>query len=172
MRQTPARRLKPIRSGRRCIDYLWPETRLHSKERLPGAQDRTFLGGIRQRRRQRCHLRAAGLGGIDALAINNRSRRAGVAPDPFATCHHERVVHPLKAPVAALASAPHQRPEPRGADIATGKARTRAKLAPVRPHASNDKCCCQDGDDEHQQSENLLRIHGDLAFHAGDKLPA
>ena len=26
---------------------------------------------------------------------------AGVAPDPFAICHHERVVYPLKAPVVA-----------------------------------------------------------------------
>jgi hypothetical protein len=71
-----------------------------------------------------------------------------------------------------LASAPHQRPKPRWADIATSEARTSAKFAPVGPHASNDKCHCQDGDDEHQQSENLLGIHGDLAFHAGDKLTA
>jgi len=34
--------------------------------------------------------RAAGLGGLDALAINNRGRRAGGAPDPFTICHHER----------------------------------------------------------------------------------
>jgi hypothetical protein len=27
--------------------------------------------------------RATGLGGLDALAVNNRGRRAGVAPDPF-----------------------------------------------------------------------------------------
>jgi hypothetical protein len=74
--------------------------------------------------------------------------------------------------MTAPASAPHQRPEPRWADIATGEARTSVKLTPVGPHASNDKCCCQDGDDEHQQSENLLRIHGDLAFHEGGKLTA
>jgi hypothetical protein len=71
-----------------------------------------------------------------------------------------------------LASAPHQRPEPRWANIATGEARTGAKLAPVGPPASNDKCHCQDGDDEHQQTENLFRIHGDLAFHAADNLTA
>jgi hypothetical protein len=71
-----------------------------------------------------------------------------------------------------LASAPHQRPEPRWADLATREARTSAKLAPVRPQASDDECYCQDGDDEHQQNENLPRIHGDLAFHAGDKLTA
>lgn len=69
-----------------------------------------------------------------------------------------------------LASAPHQRPEPRWADIATSEARTSAKFAPVGPHASNDKSHCQDGDDEHQQTENLFWRHGDLAFHAADKL--
>jgi hypothetical protein len=34
---------------------------------------------------------AAGLGGLDALAVNDRGRRTGVAPHPFAICHHERV---------------------------------------------------------------------------------
>ena len=52
------------------------------------------------------------------------------------------------------------------------EARTSAKFVPVGPHASDDECCCQDGDDEHQQSNKLLRIHGDLAFRAGDKLTA
>ena len=45
--------------------------------------------------------RATGLGGLDALAVNNRGRRAGVAPDPFTICHHERVVHPFKTPLIA-----------------------------------------------------------------------
>jgi hypothetical protein len=34
--------------------------------------------------------RAAGLGGLDALAVDDRGRGAGVAPDPFAICHHKR----------------------------------------------------------------------------------
>ena len=50
--------------------------------------------------------RATGLGGLDALAVNNRSRRASVAPDPFAICHHERVVHPFKASVVAPGGKP------------------------------------------------------------------
>jgi hypothetical protein len=50
--------------------------------------------------------RAAGLGGLDALAVNNRGRRAGVAPDPFAICHQERVVHPFKASVVAPGGKP------------------------------------------------------------------
>ena len=45
--------------------------------------------------------RAAGLGGLDALAVDDRGRGAGVAPDPFAICHHKRVVYPFKAPVVA-----------------------------------------------------------------------
>ena len=48
----------------------------------------------------------AGLGGLDALAVNDRGRRAGVAPDPFAICHHERVVYPFKAPVIAPSGEP------------------------------------------------------------------
>jgi hypothetical protein len=73
---------------------------------------------------------------------------------------------------SALASAAHQRPEPRRADIATSGARTSAKRAPVGQHASNDKCHRQDRDDEHQQTENLFWRHGDLALHAADKLTA
>ena len=42
--------------------------------------------------------RAAGLGGLDALAVDDRGGGAGVAPDP---CNHERVVYPFKAPVVA-----------------------------------------------------------------------
>jgi hypothetical protein len=43
----------------------------------------------------------AGLSGLDALAVDDRGRGAGVAPDPFTICHHERVVYPFKAPVVA-----------------------------------------------------------------------
>ena len=43
----------------------------------------------------------AGLGSLDALAVDDRRRGAGVAPDPFAICHYERVVYPFKAPVVA-----------------------------------------------------------------------
>src|SRR5271168_5272685 len=43
----------------------------------------------------------ASLGGLDALAVDDRRRGAGVAPDPFTICHHERVVYPFKAPVVA-----------------------------------------------------------------------
>src|SRR5215475_14032695 len=35
--------------------------------------------------------RAAGLGGLDALAVDDRGRGVGVAPDPLAICHHKRV---------------------------------------------------------------------------------
>jgi hypothetical protein len=45
--------------------------------------------------------RSTSLGGLDALAVDDRGRGAGVAPDPFAICHHERVVYPFKAPVVA-----------------------------------------------------------------------
>jgi hypothetical protein len=31
------------------------------------------------------------------LAVNDRGRRAGVAPHPFAICHHERVVYPVQS---------------------------------------------------------------------------
>jgi len=48
--------------------------------------------------------RAAGLGGLDALAVDDRGRGAGVAPDPFAICHHKRVVYPFRAPVVAPAN--------------------------------------------------------------------
>jgi len=37
----------------------------------------------------------AGLSGLDALAVDNRGRRAGVAPDPFAIGHYQRVVYPF-----------------------------------------------------------------------------
>ena len=50
----------------------------------------------------------ADLGGLDALAVNDRGREAGVAPDPFAICHHERVVYPLKAPVIAPCAGPRR----------------------------------------------------------------
>src|SRR5246127_762764 len=43
----------------------------------------------------------AGLGGLGALAVEDCRRGAGVAPDPLAICHHERVVYPFKAPVTA-----------------------------------------------------------------------
>src|SRR5271168_1401376 len=48
----------------------------------------------------------ASLGGLDALAVDDRGRGAGVAPDPFAICHHERVVYPFKAPVVAPGGEP------------------------------------------------------------------
>src|SRR5208282_3857921 len=48
----------------------------------------------------------AGLGCLDALAVDYRGRGAGVAPDPFAICHHERVVYPFKAPVVAPGGKP------------------------------------------------------------------
>ena len=50
--------------------------------------------------------RAAGLGGLDALAVDDRGRGAGVAPDPFAIGHHERVVYPFKAPVVTPGDEP------------------------------------------------------------------
>ena len=43
----------------------------------------------------------AGLGGLGALAIDDCRRGAGVAPDPFAIRHHERVVYAFKTPVVA-----------------------------------------------------------------------
>ena len=48
----------------------------------------------------------AGLGGLGALAVDDCRRGAGVAPDPFAICHHERVVYPFKAPVVAPGGEP------------------------------------------------------------------
>jgi hypothetical protein len=48
----------------------------------------------------------AGLGGLDALAVNDRGRRAGVAPDPFPICHNERVVYQFEAPFVAPGSKP------------------------------------------------------------------
>ncbi len=41
----------------------------------------------------------AGLGGLDALAVDDRGRGAGIAPDPFAICHHERVVYHADDPL-------------------------------------------------------------------------
>lgn len=84
----------------------------------------------------------------------------------------DRATRTSRSYTVPLASVPHQRPEPRWADIPTGKPRTGAKFAPIGPHASNDKCHRQRGDDQHQQTENLFWGHGDLAFHAGDKLTA
>ncbi len=49
---------------------------------------------------------AAGLGGLDALAVDDRGRGAGVAPDPFTICHHERMVYPFKAPIVAPGGKP------------------------------------------------------------------
>jgi hypothetical protein len=37
----------------------------------------------------------------DIPSVDDCRRGAGVAPDPFAICHHERVVDPFKAPVVA-----------------------------------------------------------------------
>jgi hypothetical protein len=48
----------------------------------------------------------AGLGGFGALAVDDCRRAAGVAPDPFAICHHERVVYPFKAPVVVPGGEP------------------------------------------------------------------
>ena len=48
----------------------------------------------------------AGLGGLGALAADDCHRGAGVAPDPFAIGHHERVVYPFKAPVVAPGGEP------------------------------------------------------------------
>src|ERR1700674_1053578 len=48
----------------------------------------------------------AGLGGLGALAVDDCRRGAGVAPDPFAICHHEGVVYPFKAPVVAPGGEP------------------------------------------------------------------
>jgi hypothetical protein len=55
----------------------------------------------------------AGLGGLDALAVNDRGRWAGVAPDPFAICHYQRVVYPFKAPVVAPGGKPAVNRPPR-----------------------------------------------------------
>ena len=48
----------------------------------------------------------AGLGGLGALAVDDCRRGAGVATDPFAICHHERVVYPFEAPVVAPGGEP------------------------------------------------------------------
>ncbi len=55
----------------------------------------------------------AGLGGLDALGVDNRVRGAGVTPDQFAICHHERVVYPLEAPVVAPSGEPAVERPPR-----------------------------------------------------------
>src|SRR6185312_3815677 len=50
--------------------------------------------------------RPAGFGGLDTLAVYDRGRGAGVAPDSFAICHHERVVYPFKPPIVAPGGEP------------------------------------------------------------------
>ena len=45
--------------------------------------------------------RPAGFSGLDALAVDDRRDRAGLAADPFAIQHHQSVVEPFKAPVVA-----------------------------------------------------------------------
>ena len=65
--------------------------------------------------------RAAGFGGLYALAINNRGRWAGVAPDPFAICHHKRVVYPFKAPVVAPGGEPAVDRPPGGRSLGTSR---------------------------------------------------
>src|SRR5271169_1330441 len=57
--------------------------------------------------------RPARFGGLDALAVNDCRRGAGVAPDPFAISHHERVVYPFKAPVVAPGGEPTVNRPPR-----------------------------------------------------------
>ena len=49
---------------------------------------------------------STGLSGFDALAVDDCGRGAGVPPNPFAICHHERVVYPFKAPVVAPGGEP------------------------------------------------------------------
>jgi hypothetical protein len=44
-------------------------------------------------------VKPPGLGGLDALAVDDRGRGAGIAPDPFAICHHERVVYHADDPL-------------------------------------------------------------------------
>ena len=55
----------------------------------------------------------AGLSGLGALAVDDCRRGVGVAPDPFAICHHERVVYPFKAPVVAPGGKPAVNRPPR-----------------------------------------------------------
>src|SRR3984957_15119065 len=50
--------------------------------------------------------RAARLGGLDALGVDDCRRGAGVAPDPFAIGHYQRVVYPFKAAVVAPGGEP------------------------------------------------------------------
>src|ERR1700722_5611354 len=57
----------------------------------------------------------AGLGGLGALAVDDCRRRAGVAPDPFAICHHERVVIRSKRPVVAADGEPSGKWSPKAA---------------------------------------------------------
>lgn len=56
---------------------------------------------------------AAGLGGLDTLTVDDRGRGAGVAPDPLAICHHERVVNPFKSPIVARSGEPAANLPPR-----------------------------------------------------------
>jgi class 3 adenylate cyclase/predicted ATPase len=50
--------------------------------------------------------RPARLGGLGALAVDDCRRGAGVAPDPFAIGHYQRVVYPFKAAVVAPSGKP------------------------------------------------------------------
>src|SRR5271169_6496590 len=50
--------------------------------------------------------RPARLGGLGALAVDDCRRGAGVAPDPFAIGHYQRVVYPFKAAVVAPGGEP------------------------------------------------------------------
>jgi hypothetical protein len=50
--------------------------------------------------------RPARLGGLGALAVDDSRRGAGLAPDPLAICHHERVVYPFKASVVTPGGEP------------------------------------------------------------------
>ena len=53
------------------------------------------------------------LGGLDALAVDDRGQGAGVTPDPFAICYHERMVYLFKAPVVAPGGEPALNRPPR-----------------------------------------------------------
>ena len=44
--------------------------------------------------------------GLGALAVDDCRRGAGVAPNPFAICHHERVVYPFKAHIVSPGGEP------------------------------------------------------------------
>src|SRR6476659_8118485 len=82
-----SRRLRPIHAKNRSTT----QRRVHERMALTSVD---LLSGI-------VTAWPAGLGGLGALAVDDCGRGAGVAPDPFAICHHERVVYPFKAPVVA-----------------------------------------------------------------------